>query len=794
MDSKTLDALEYKEVLAELSGFSSTSLGRGLILAEHPSIDLHAVEERFLDVTELSVYLDTNDRLPLGGINDIRPLLNRSMPVGSYLLSEDLREIGSTLTSLVLLKSLSSDQFNNKYPRTGEVLDSLADHCALSYELSRIFDSTGKIVDDASATLSRLRKEIRDIVVRAREVMARLLRDRGLKEILQEEYATIREDRHVLAIKAAKHNEFEGVVHGRSGSGETYFIEPMALVELNNRRSVLRRDEAIEEIAILRSITADVVESRADILAGLETAAALDALQARVLFAAEITGIIPVLKKTGAIKLKKARHPLLVIKERRGEGVVVPIDIAVEEQHRVVVISGANTGGKTVALKTLGLLTLMAMSAIPVSAEDGSEVVLFDSIMADIGDSQDIIASLSTFSAHIRRLSRFLKVAGPSSLVLVDEIGSGTDPSEGGALALSSLDTLAGLGATSVVTTHLNMLKAHAQTDPAYLNVSVEFDEKTLHPLYRLCYGVPGPSLGISIAESLGMPEELVKKARKYLGTEESAFIESVRLLEETREELRNRLDKVKGFERKRIDAVARLKEGRAELLKKVQGRIDAVVEEASREIKRTADKFKFMPTATPEGVSPIIKEVTGVGARIVESITKVPRFIPVAGDSVTIKDLRQKGIVLSTDEANEKAEVRVGALKISVDWLRLERTEGTRPGKGSKAADGGHKRKGGGSYKTGASQAGRIDADMKASRSINLLGMRVEEAEVLLTRFIDNAYAEGLESVEIIHGVGTGRLKAGVDRFLSVHPAVKRFAIGDRARGGGGVTMVELK
>jgi DNA mismatch repair protein MutS2 len=795
VDSTTLEALEYHEVLSELSGFSTTPLGRAKILAEHPSTDITAVEERFKELAELVRLLDSDLRLPLGGIEDLCPILNRPMPEGSYLLSEELRFIGSTLSCLVLLKAVSSgrgreggsEKFSRDYPRTDSAIETITDHSALSYELSRIFDSTGKIVDDASANLNRIRKEIRDILVRAREIMARLLRDRGLKELLQEEYATIREDRHVLAIKASKQSEFDGVVHGRSGSGETFFIEPMALVELNNSRSVLRRDEAIEEIAILRTVTADVGAFRAEILADIETAALLDALQSRALFSREISGVIPVLKSEGRIKLSNARHPLLELKAARGKGVAVPINIEIAEEHKVVVISGANTGGKTVALKTLGLLTLMAMSAIPISAGDGSEVRLFTHIMADIGDSQDIIASLSTFSAHIKRLGQFLSDSGPGSLVLVDEIGSGTDPSEGGALALSTLDTLAATGATSVVTTHLNMLKAHAQSNSAYLNVSVEFDEKTLHPLYTLCYGVPGPSLGLSIAKSLGLPAELVEKAQKYLGTEESAFIESVRMLEEEREELRQRLESATELERKRTEAVKSLREGRAELLAKVQGRIDAVVAEATKEIRRSAESIKFMPNAVPDSIAPVIKEINATGTRVIERITKVPRFVPSEGDSVTIKDLRQKGVVLSIDAENEKAEVRVGALKISVDFARLERTEGTKPGKGSTV-------KGRGRRGKSASQEVRIDADMKVSRSLNLLGMRVEEAEPLLNRFIDNAHAEGLDAVEVIHGIGTGRLKAGVDRFLSAHPSVRSFSLGDRARGGGGVTVVRLK
>jgi DNA mismatch repair protein MutS2 len=279
-----------------------------------------------------------------------------------------------------------------------------------------------------------------------------------------------------------------------------------------------------------------------------------------------------------------------------------------------------------------------------------------------------------------------------------------------------------------------------------------------------------------------------VEKAQKYLGTEESAFIESVRMLEEEREELRQRLESATELERKRTEAVASLREGRAELLAKVQGRIDAVVAEATKEIRRSAESIKFIPTASPDSVAPVIKEINATGARVIERITKVPRFVPSEGDSVTIKDLRQKGVVISVDTNNEKTEVRVGALKITVDFARLERTEGTKPGKSAGGA------KGKGRRGKSASQEVRIDADMKVSRSLNLLGMRVEEAEPLLNRFIDNAHAEGLDAVEVIHGIGTGRLKVGVDRFLSAHPSVRSFSLGDRARGGGGVTVVELK
>ncbi|MEK7772905.1 MAG: endonuclease MutS2, partial [Deltaproteobacteria bacterium] len=348
---------------------------------------------------------------------------------------------------------------------------------------------------------------------------------------IQEDYVTIRDDRYVISIKSGVHARVDGIIHGRSNSGATYFVEPFQLVELNNRIAILRKEEKAEEIEILKEITRMVLSARGGLLRDQGIIAELDCVQAKALFAKDVNATMPDVRNGGDVFLKGARHPLLILKEIRGGERVTPIDITIKEGCGTLVISGANTGGKTVALKTLGLLTLMVLSGIPVPVEEASTAVAFASVFADIGDRQDIIASLSTFSAHIKRIKEFLSLAGAGSLVLIDEIGAGTDPAEGGAFALAALDTFMEKGATTVVTTHLNLLKAHAQADPGYMNASVEFDESTLRPLYRLHYGVPGPSLGLSIARSLGIPSGIIDAARENLKESEGAFIESVRLL-----------------------------------------------------------------------------------------------------------------------------------------------------------------------------------------------------------------------------------------------------------------------
>jgi DNA mismatch repair protein MutS2 len=766
--------LEYPAVLREIASFTVTPLGREKVVGLSPVGSVSEIEEAFKEYSEARDILKVSGKLPLAGVADTREVLGRIDPAGAFLLPEELIQIRTNLEAVRELKTLSTPSFSREHPIISSRIETLSELKPLYSELLRILDDKGQIKDTASHELYSIRKEIKSGRDRARSILEDLCKDKKYREYLQEDFITIRDDRYVLSIKTGKHVQVSGIIHGRSGSGATYFIEPMQLVELNNRIAILKKEEKSEEIEILKAATNMVAPERGALLNDLSTLAALDSLQAKALFAGLTNSIVPVIKAGGAVKFREARHPLLIMKELRGGDRVVPINLEIPDGKLVLVISGANTGGKTVALKTLGLFTLMALSAIPVPAAEGSEAVAFCSIFSDIGDRQDIIESLSTFSAHVKRIRYFLTAAKAGSLVLVDEIGAGTDPTEGSALALAIIETLKEIGAVTVITTHSNIIKAHAQVDPDYLNASVEFDENTLKPLYELLYGVPGPSLGLSIAQSLGMPSRLIEKARTYFKEKEAAFIESVRLLEEEKEEIRKLRERLTSLEEKREKAVTRLRAERGELLKKAKGKVDSIVKEAEEEIRETVRKIREekAKAVSPYGVSVRVQEIGSKAASRLSRGSEI--YVPSEGDKVAISGSNTRGVVLRIDEEGRKAELMVGSMKVWVAWNKL------------------NKRGGEGRTKARA-RASNIDADIEPAASINVIGMRVEEAVTLVTRFLDNAHASGLGKVEIIHGIGTGRLARGIEEYLSSNPVVAGFHHGDQSRGGAGVTIVEL-
>ncbi len=776
MDETTLDILEFKKVLEEVASLAMTSLGRAAVLALRPLEAPEAIEDAFADYREVEHIVKSGDRLPLGGITDIMPLFKRLEPSGAYLLPEDLMLVKSNLQGARGLKSVLDPAFTRSHPRTTAMIEAVSTCSGLYSTLERILDDKGEIKDSASPELKRIRRAIRSDRERARKILEELTSDKKMREeFLQEDFITIREDRYVLCIKTGMQTTFKGVIHGRSGSGGAYFIEPIQLVEMNNRVAVLKKEEKAEEIEILREASREALENREPLESDLSIFGSLDSVQARALFAVAAGGVAPIVRKNGRIRLRNARHPLLILKQARGGPAVIPIDIIRPEGCSVLVISGANTGGKTVALKTLGLLTAMALSGIPVPAEEGSEVSLFSSIFADIGDRQDIIASLSTFSAHIKRMCEFLTSAGEGSLVLIDEIGAGTDPSEGGAFALAALETLRERGATVVITTHLNVLKAHAQSDPAYRNASVEFDERTLKPLYQLRYGVPGPSLGLSIAESLGIPSEIIDRARKNLDEKERAFIESIRLLEEQRDETTSLKERLAELERKRSEAVERLRAERAVILEKARGKVERVVDGAKEELREAFARLKQARPSIGPGKAAV--EIERTRARALERLGALPSvYTPSVGDRAAIIGTGTKGEVVNVDSEAKRAELSVGSLKVWAPWNKLKKLGGN--GRINSGAAG--------------SQAAH-GAPVEASPSINIIGLRAEEAIKLVTKFVDNAYAAGLSSVEIIHGVGTGSLSRAVAGFLKESPHVKGFHHGDPSHGGAGVTVAEL-
>jgi len=772
VDQTTLETLEFPAVLRELASFAMTPAGKEAAEGVRPSRSVADIEEAFKEYGELAGVLQVSGTLPLGGVGDIRPVLARLDPEGAYLLAPDLLLVRSNITATALLKSLNTASFSRLYPRISARIESLSIQDELKADLERILDDRGEIKDTASTALFRIRKEIRASKERARKILEAIAVDKDTKDYLQEDIISIRDDRYVLAIKAGVHAGFQGVVHGRSGSGSTYFMEPIALVELNNRVAILKKEEKTEEIEILKEATRKVSVQREFLIADLEIAAAVDLAQSKALFGRATGSRVPEIRGGGEVRLLSALHPILVFKEKRGETRAIPIDIVVPADTGVLVISGANTGGKTVALKTLGLLTLMALSALPIPVADGSAVVAFRELYSDIGDRQDITASLSTFSAHVKRMGAFLENAGEGSLVLIDEIGAGTDPSEGGAFALAALETLREKGAKIIITTHLNLLKAHAQVDANYLNASVEFDERTLRPLYRLRYGVPGPSLGLSIAQSLGISEAVIGRAYGYIREKEGAFIESIRILEEQKEAARKLRERLESVEAKREAALERLRAGRAVMLEKARRNIDAMVERAGEDIRESISKFRAEGKAASGKRT--ASEVIRAGERLKERLgQKKERYLPKKGDRVSLSGSNTKGTVVTVDEGGKRAEVMVGSLKVWAPWDKLVKRGGADPR---------------------PSQGIAASADMDIASTLNIIGMRVDEAMAFVVKFLDNAHSGGLASVEIIHGVGTGALAKAVDEFLRKNPSVRSFQRADQAHGGAGVTVVELK
>jgi len=777
VDSATLEVLEFNEVLSALAGFVLTGRGKELIYAIGPAMDMDFIEESYREFTEANSLFEASGRLSLAGTRDIRAILTRPFPEGAFLLAEELLQLKDNLIVTKSLRAMIGPAFLKQYPALAPLFSGLSENTLLRERLLKTIDDKGLILDSASPRLRSIRNKLRSSKTRIRNILSKLIQDPNSKEAIQDDIITIRDDRFVLSVVAGKSSEIPGVIHGRSGSGATFFVEPMELVDLNNSLSILKKQERSEERAILREITALVLEVKDGLLNDLELIAALDVLEAKVLFARKVDAVVPEVSSGGDISFLRARHPLLALKEAEGQGAVVPVDITVQRDTRVVVISGANTGGKTVALKTLGLLTLMAASGLPLTTGADSRARIFSSVFADVGDRQDIGASLSTFSAHVRRLTLFLREAGANSLVLIDEIGAGTDPAEAEALGLAVLERLKERGALSVVTTHLNLIKAHGAVDPGYENVSVEFDEATLKPRYTLIYGVPGPSLGINIAGALGLAPELIERARGYLTGGEGAFVESIRVIEKEKERLRKMGERLELMEKRRADELRRLREQRDELVKGAKERINSIVEEARAEVASIRETFTREKKKDAPAAASISKAGRKLTARLTPKRAPVKTRAPFEGEKVSIKGSRTKGVVTRVDAEAGRAELLMGSVKVWVDMKRLELSGAKHRGVKKSYAHVEMKRQGGG-----------------ASGRLNLIGLQCEEAIGELTRFIDNAHLEGLEVVEVIHGMGTGALKKAVAEYLRSRREVKSFCPGPPASGGAGVTVVYLK
>ena len=805
-------ALELDKILELLAGETSCEDAAAAARELEPSPSLSAALRQMEDTVAAYLLTARYGGPSFGGIKNVVNALRRA-GAGASLSPRELLDIGETLRVIRSLSEWGQHNGRSEGPRENEAegklddrFDALTPNKYLEERIQAVFVSEEEIADTASPALHDIRRKMRSASSRIREQLDKMIRSPAYQKVLQDPIVTIRDGRFVVPVKSEHRGEVPGLVHDTSSSGSTVFVEPMPVVEANNELRVLRAKEEAEIDRILAELSAEAGSFADGIIADYRIAVELNLIFAKARLAYKMKAGIPQLTDDRHIVLKKARHPLLDPKK------AVPIDVELGGAFDTLVITGPNTGGKTVTLKTIGLLTLMAMCGLMPPAGDGSRLSVFDSVLADIGDEQSIEQSLSTFSAHMTNLIRILKEADSGSLVLTDELGAGTDPVEGAALATAILERLREQGARVASTTHYAELKVYALHTPGVENGSCEFDVATLRPTYRLLVGVPGRSNAFAISERLGMEPGIVERARELVSSENQRLEDVVSQLETRRQELEEqlritenaraaalrseeeaaaktaRLEKEKERETERAKAEARriLDRARAEA-QQLMDELDEI-----RKQKNAADfaakagqaksRLRSRLRSAEEAADPVREKRPDVGYVL-------PRPLK-AGDTVLLVELDKQAVVLTPPDSGGNVEVQAGIIRtrVNVKSLRLldgpavtasvtPRTRTVRPSQ-VQAARGGVR--------------SRMERDIHTE--LDLRGMTTEEALLETDRFLDDAVLSGIETVTIIHGKGTGALRSAVQTHLRSHPSVAEFRLGTYGEGENGVTVVKLK
>jgi DNA mismatch repair protein MutS2 len=814
MDAKTLHTLEYPKVLERLAGYCSFAASIEKAQQLQPTNNIDEANRRLAETTEAVQMLVTRPDLSIGGARDIRQAVDLAAH-GGVLAPTDLLDIKSTLVAartLVRTFERLGEQFPTLYAIAAQIPTSMG----IVDGITRAISERAEILDSASEALAAIRRNLRVAHDRLMTKLQRMVSDPHTSPYLQEALITQRDGRYVLPLRAEFKGRIRAVVHDQSASGATLFVEPLSVVEHNNEFRELQLAERDEERRILAELSQQVGMQAGNVLNTVERIADLDLCFAKAKYSDDLSASKPVLHPIGKtstrhpgtiIRIDQARHPLL------NPATVVSIDVELDAQTYAMVVTGPNTGGKTVTLKTIGLLALMAQSGLHIPAHSGSEISLFHNIYADIGDEQSIEQSLSTFSGHITNIIRILEHADRRSLVILDELGAGTDPQEGAALARSLLTHLLDRGITTLVTTHHPELKAFAHATPGVVNASVEFDLETLRPTFHLTIGLPGRSNALAIAQRLGMPEPIITAARSELSP---ADIRAEDLLDEIHrqrdlsrkaraasENARHEAETMRAELAKRLE---KIEDERMQVLEKARSQAEEQVEavqEELRDVRRQLARTR-QPLEVIEEVEEQVEELQEAVAAPVErrspekSISSIRRPIRL-GDKVRLHSLNTQGVVMSLGE--EEAEVQVGVLRIRTGLAELqligEETPYTPGAYGLPTArelmSTSHSPTSG---EAGARAAHAPTKPMYVESpgiELDLRGQRSEEALDALDRYLDSAYLAGLPWVRIIHGKGTGKLRLAVREALGQSPHVKSFESGGDKEGGDGVTVAKL-
>lgn len=790
---RSLDALEYKKVLEMLSKECSCPDSVEIAQSLRP---LGSIEEACdaLHETEDACRLSLRFGGPsFYGLRNVGNALNRAK-IGSSLTPRELLDVVQVLSAIRTLAHYHETSQSEETCLDG-LFDSLAPNKYLEDKINNAIISEDEIADSASVELSHIRRAIKRTEVRVREQLEKLVRSPSYQKYLQDPIITIRGGRFVVPVKSECRAEVPGLVHDTSSSGATLFIEPMGSVEANNELKVLESKEEKEIERILAELSEELGNFAEIIAESYKTAVQLNFIFAKADLSFKMKAVAPEIGESGGVVLNKARHPMINPQK------VVPIDIMLGEDFDTLVVTGPNTGGKTVALKTLGLLTLMTMSGLMIPASDNSRVVYFKNVLADIGDEQSIEQSLSTFSAHMTNIIQILEACDENSLVLLDELGSGTDPVEGAALAVSILEQLRDKGAKIAASTHYAELKVYALQTERVENACCEFDIETLRPTYRLLIGVPGRSNAFAISKRLGLSDHIIERAKELISTEDTRFEDVVQNLDASRQglemeraramQLRVEAEKVKNEAEKLKNTVEREKEREIEnarrqakrLLDSSRAQAQILLDELDslRKMKNTEDAETLRDLAKSQ-IGARLKDLENKADPVREKsreVYRLPRDLRV-GDSVLIVDINKNATVLQLPDNSGNVEVQAGLIKtrVHISALRLLDEK-----KNKKVTFG------------KSIIRSNIDrSKISAKNEVDLRGMTVDEALLELDRFIDNALLSGAGVLSIIHGKGTGALRSAVQQHLRGHSAVKSYRLGRYGEGENGVTIVELK
>jgi len=777
----SLQILEFDKVLHVVSGFAHSESSQEYVLSIVPLNEKGDIEKRFGQVQDIQKLLQEGAPLRFSHFQNIIPLLESIRPEGTLLEPPELLSISTVLQIINAISSQIRDR--EDLPLLHELTAGLTGFPKILSAIEKTVDWEGKILDSASPALYDLRDSIRRLEVRIRKRLEEMVRDRRIVPFLQDNFVIQRSGRWVIPVRMDSKGRVPGVVHDVSRSGETAFIEPLEIIGISNELENLIAEEKVEVLRILRTICAEIRKVADEIREQYGTIVYVDVLNSIARFSDLLDMGVPEINDSSLIKLAGARHPLLVLlKKDKAVGEVVPLNLHLGGKDRVMVITGPNAGGKTIAIKNVGLLLSMALSGIPVPCDSSSTFPFVNEILVDIGDEQSIESSLSTFSAHIANISAILQKADSRTIVLMDEMGTGTDPAQGAALACAVLYNLKEKGALVFATTHLIDIVGFVHRTEGMLNASMEFDRETLSPLYRLKMGEPGQSYTLEIARRYGMPEDTISSARVMLGSMKVEFHDLIEDMKEKRMqheealaglrmqkkelELKERLlkEKLSEAEHQKQEILKNAYEEARNFISDAKRQINAILEETKREKKRETQKKL---AETERTVEDKLKEYAQEPALSIEEIKK--------GDIVFVKSIGYDAEVLAIDRKHNHVKVKMGSKEIEVPIVDISYRKGKHPEKEAK------------DYIFNKTEE-------TVQVELNIIGSRVDEALSKLEPFLNHASIENLREVTIIHGIGTGALLQAVRNYLKGHPLVKGFRKGELSEGGNGVTIVKME